>query len=135
MSFEGDVQRFVKKVKVKSDLVYRIALSDLIHDAQESRFKGGNMPIDTSFLVNSGRASIGSIPTGESKAPAGFTVSEWDSSVTDLVILDIEVGDKFYFGWTAEYARYMEARYGFARSAVQNWKTHINNAAAKVRND
>ena len=49
-----------------------------------------------------------------------------------LAINKATLGDRIVFGWTAEYARYMEARYGFARAAAINWPNYVNEAARRV---
>lgn len=101
-------------------------------EANKSRFKGGKMPIDTGFLTNSMMASIGTLPTGESKRPDGYSRLEWDSGQVSLVINSMAPGDTIFIGWTAEYALFMENRYGFMRSAAQKWPEFVNEAVSLV---
>lgn len=133
-SFKAQVDRFIKESRTKSIAVFKAASQDVIQDAQVSVFKGGNMPIITSFLINSGAASIDSLPIGESKKPDGYAVQDWNPSETVTTINRVKAGDILYFGWTAEYARYMENKYKFMRTAAQDWPAHVNRRAAEVKN-
>lgn len=86
------------------------------------------MPIDTGFLRASGQASLIGLPVGPSNQaePPG----QFDYAFT---IAQMHVGDTLWFGWTAEYAKYMEFRYGFMRLAAQNWSAIVNQVAREVR--
>lgn len=95
--------------------------------------KGGHLPVDTSFLINSLYASIGTVPSGPSVKPKGFTSVDWDSAQVTVVINGMELGDTLYLGWTAEYAPFMENRYGFARLATQNWQNIVSETTLEAR--
>lgn len=50
-----------------------------------------------------------------------------------LKLAGVEVGKTIYAGWTADYAIYSEERYGFCRSAAQNWQNHVSAAIADAK--
>lgn len=95
--------------------------------------KGGHLPVDTSFLINSLHASIGTLPSGESVKPSGYAVQEWNPASVTVVINGLELGDTLYLGWTAEYAPRMENMYGFARLAAQDWQQIVSETAIEYR--
>lgn len=125
MSFSATVSDWAKKTEARTLAVFQTAVQDLIGDAQTPRAKGGNMPVDTSFLRNSGQAALNDIPAGDAN-PNNMTA-------VPLVISRAQIGDRVVFGWTANYAQYMEARYAFMRLAAQNWAQHVKNANRKVK--
>ncbi len=81
---------------------------------------GGKMPVDTGFLRGSLAASKTGMPAGGAGPP-------------ELVLLTTKLGDSIFMGWTANYAIFMEARYGFQRSAAQNWNYIVTSVTAEVR--
>lgn len=124
---------WIRKSKQLTEAVVKDAALELAIEANKSRFKGGKMPIDTGFLTNSIRASIGSLPSGNNVAPDNYSQLEWDSGNVALTINSLELGDKLFIGWTAEYAPYMENRFMFARSAAQQWPEIVAKSVAKVK--
>ena len=82
--------------------------------------EGGKMPVDTGFLRASFVVDIGSMPAGPSRGAPGGSYAA-DTSYT-LKLKGMKLGDTVYGGWSAQYAVYMEHRYGFMRSAAQNWQ-------------
>lgn len=121
------VDEWVLKSQNRLDAVIKQAAQDLVKDAQKSRAKGGNMPVDTGFLTNSGQAAIGKTPSGGS--------SKANFQATAVTINRLKAGDKFVFGWTAKYARAMENRYAFVRKAVQKWPQIVKKATEKVKRE
>ena len=109
------------------------AAQDLTKQANESRFKSGNTPIDTGFLRNSFTGAVNSIPSGEDTPPKGYKNTDFDAGPALLAINKVKIGDRLVLGWTAQYAVYMEARYSFMRRAAQNWPQIAERAARKVR--
>ena len=116
--FEKQVTKWARKSEARMEAVFKTAVQDMIEDAQTPRDKGGRMPIDTGFLRNSGSAAINSIPTGGGN--------------TAVVISRAKLGDAIYFGWTANYAQYMEAKYAFMRMATQRWGQFVKVAARRI---
>lgn len=127
------VGEWVSKTEARLTAVIQQSSQDVINQSQKLRSRGGNMPLDTGFLVNSGAAKIGGMPSGQSKEPDGYLRTGWDSSASVLVLNRLKPGDVLYFGWVANYARYMENRYGFVRLAAQNWQAIVRRNADKLR--
>lgn len=146
MSFKAQVDKWVLETKERMEAVTRSAIGDLIEEAQRpgpSRAnpgmnKGGKMPVDTGFLRASGMSNLNSMPIGPSKRennePNSYP-SPNDYVTTPKVTVDLArmtYSDDFYFGWTAEYARAIEARYAFVDAAIQNWQQYVNNRANEL---
>jgi len=119
----ADMDKWIRRSQVRIDAVVKQSAQDLVNTAQTPRAKGGNMPVDTGFLRNSGMASLTGMPSG-----TGST----ESQVT-LTIYRAKPGDTIYFGWTANYAKYMERRYAFMRLAAQQWQDIVNRNARKLK--
>lgn len=120
-SFEQQVANWSRQVATMQMAAFREASQSLIEEAQVPRAKGGKMPVDTGFLRNSGQAAINKVPSGQGAFDA-----------VPLVLIRVQPGDRMVFGWTANYAVYMEARYAFMRSAAMDWQGHVDRAARKV---
>jgi hypothetical protein len=132
--FTAQIDEFIRKSQVLTTGVVREAAQSMIEEAQTSRFKGGKMPRVTGFLTNSGKAQIGSLPSGESRPPPGYMAGEWNGAgQLQAVLAQLKPGDIFYYGWTAVYARKMEIRYMFAHSAAQNWQQHVARAVTELK--
>lgn len=130
--FRAQVAAWVSQSDARLLTVAQEAMQDLSEKVQTPRAKGGDMPVDTSFLINSFQAQIGRVPRGESKQPDSYAVRDFDYGPIAITINRAKIGDRIVFGWTAEYAPYMEARYGFLRLNVQQWQTIVNAAARRV---
>lgn len=133
MSFERDVLRFQRKAQAAMLATLKEAAQDLGEEANTSRFRGGKTPVDTSFMINSFTAAINSIPRGRGKRPNSYRATDFDSAPMVLSINRLSLGDRLSLGWTANYSKYMEARYAFMRSAAQNWPQIAGKAANRVR--
>lgn len=139
MSFKAEVDKWIAQTEENLIEVTRYAVGDLINEAQTPRGeKGGKMPVDTGFLRASGLSNLNSLPAGPSQkvltTPLAYPSPD-DYTVTGKVTVDLArltINDKFYFGWTAEYANAMEVRYGFVGSAVQNWQSHVTKRAEEL---
>lgn len=112
--------------------VFNQSVQSLIEDVQTPQAKGGNMPVDTGFLRNSGHAALNSIPSGESKQPKGYQNTDYDIEAELVVVNNAKLGDRVVFGWTALYAPFMEAKYAFMRLAAQNWDKTVKRNAQKL---
>jgi hypothetical protein len=122
--FEKQVTSWARKSEMRLEAVLKTAVQDMVEDAQTPRDKGGRMPVDTGFLRNSGNASINKLPSGGS--------SPSNMSAVPMVINKAKIGDTIYFGWTANYAQYMEAKYAFMRLAAQRWGQFVKMAARRI---
>lgn len=139
-SVSAKVDAWVKETKQRAKAVLQQSTQELISEAQRvgpsvenpTGGEGGKMPIATGFLRASMAISFDGMPTGpdrgEGKAPFSYN----DSEVT-LRLAGVEVGKTIYAGWTARYAKYVEERYGFMRSAAQNWQAIVDRVTAKAK--
>lgn len=130
------VADWVLETEARLNAVAKQSLQELVEEVQTPRAKGGNMRIDTGFLRASGQGSIGSMPTGPSRRPDD-TEARYDdgSAVPDTTVLTIarlKLGDVFYFGWTANYAKYREAKDAFLRRGVQNWQKIVASVVGRL---
>lgn len=123
----------VRKYESRMLTVFRASAQDMIEEAQESRGSGGNMPVQTSFLRNSGQAALNNTPSGESVRPKDYAGGTWNPNESLIIVNQAKIGDRIVFGWTANYAIYMEARYGFLRLAAQNWPAIVKRNAERLR--
>ncbi len=129
------VQMFVGKAKRRQLAIFRTSAARVMEIASVPKGRGGRMPVDTGFLVNSSAASTSGIPGSGGPPPA-------------LVFATLEVGQTVWAGWTAKYARRME--YGFfgpdklgrvynqpgnhfLTTAVQQWPQIVKDAARDAR--
>lgn len=131
-SFADQVGRFVAKSEVLMTEAFRESAQRTINEAQKPRESGGNMPVDTGFLRNSGQASLNTLPSGEAIKPKDFAGGAWSAEEAARVINQAQLGDRVIFGWVANYAPYMEARYGFLRLAAQNWPQTVREVAKEI---
>lgn len=107
MTLEDQLRRWTDGSLEKAHAVMKTAVQDMVRDMQEPVAKGGRMPVDTGMLRNSGLYS------------------------TDLIRWNPET-ESITWGWTANYAPFMDARYGFMRLPIQEWPQYVENAARKV---
>lgn len=125
--FTAQMQAFADRAKEKLELVVKQSAQDVGDLAQRPVAKGGNMPVDTGFLRNSLVSGLNGTTS----------LSGPDSYV--LAIAGAELGDSIFFGWTANYARYVEygtqGRAGrfFMLNAAQQWQAIVSRNAEKAR--
>jgi len=131
-SFAKQVGSIIAKSEDRMLAVFRQSAQDVVNDAQKPREKGGNMPVRTGFLRNTGDAAVNAIPVGETEPQDRKGVYQWNADSALLAINRAQLGDTIFFGWSANYAKYMEARYGFMRLAAQNWNQIVRNNAKKL---
>lgn len=139
--FETQIDNIVVNTQNKLLAVVQQALGDTIEEMNTTVDNGGKMRVDTGFLRNSGVAQINSIPVGPStgrKRKSGEVgiLSEYSDDNTGPIgvkLAELELGDIFYFGWTARYAEIREAYDGFLESALSNWQTNVDNAVNKLK--
>lgn len=130
--FTTQIDRFVVDTERKLLAVVQTALTDLTEDANKDKFEGGRLPKDTGFLQSSAAASINSIPIGATRGDKKQTYVFNAGQVIET-ISKLKIGDTFYFGWTAEYARIQEMRNGFLLVALSKWQSYINAAVARLK--
>jgi len=120
------ISQWVAQTEERLNAVFRTAAQDIAREVQTPRAKGGKLPVDTAFLRNSFAADINTTPSGNGE-------SSYSAGPISIVIGRARIGDRVVFGWGANYAVYMEARYGFLRGAAQNWQQIVDKAAKKVQ--
>jgi len=129
-AFSASVDEHIRKCKLRMNAIVKTAAQAVVEDANTPTARGGRMPVDTSFLRNSIVAAIGNMPQG----PADPKVDGvGDVDTVALVIAQMQPGQILYAGWSANYARPMEARYGFRDAAVQKWPQRVAAAVAEVK--
>lgn len=119
-SFAKQVAASHEKTVRRMTGILRESTQRLVHEASTPTAQGGHMPVDTGFLRNSIRGSFSTLPGAGSQPP-------------EISILQFKPGDTLYIGWTAKYAIYMEARYGFMRSSAQNWNHIVDQVTGEVK--
>lgn len=124
-SFSDTIAQWNRRQVLAMEAVVKEAAQELTEDVVSPRAKGGNMPVDTGFLRNSIAAAVNSIPSGESS-------DIFDMQSVILAINKVKAGDRLVIGFTANYARYMEAKYFFVRHSAQDWPKFVTNATNKV---
>jgi hypothetical protein len=131
--FGKQVADWTAKAKRATLAVHRESAQRLAHEANVPRAQGGKLPVDTGFMRNSMAASLNGMPSGPGKGRPGVIYTAPVGQPVELVILQARLGGSIWMGWTANYAIYMEARYGFARSAAQNWNYIVASVTNEVR--
>ena len=132
-SFETQVDKFVANTNEKMVAVMRDAINETVQNMQTPVSKGGKMRVDTGFLRASGVANLGRMPSGPGENPTRKPYM-WSSGSLESTLAKMKLGDVFYWGWTAKYAKYREAYDGFMESALQNWQNQVNLSVAKLKN-
>ena len=131
-TFEAQVQGIVDNTEAKILAIFREGVQRTVDIAQTPTAKGGRMHVDTGFLRASGQGSLNGMPTGPTRNESGAPVTTDDASVV-LALANMKIGDTFFFGWTANYAKYREYQDGFLRLAAQQWPQTIEAVAAEAR--
>ena len=130
--FETQIDKIMVNTEAKMLAVMKNSVDLLIEEAQKPVVQGGKMRVDTGFLRSSGLAQIGSMPSGPSKGdPKGKYV--WSVDQAGVILSKLKIGDIFYFGWTARYAKYREAYDGFVESAAQKWQSFVDESVRKIK--
>lgn len=142
-TFNKKIDNICVSMNEKMLLVIKNAIRKVVIEAQTPIKKGGKMHVDTGFLRWSGTASLNELPYGETegrqrgKSETGvlpeYRVSDDGGKMLNTVLAQMKLGDTFYFGWTARYAKYREIYDGFMRSAVMNFQKHINDESRRLK--
>lgn len=129
-TFSAQVDDWIRKSENLLNGVIQEASQRVVDEALTPRAKGGRHPVDTGFLRNSCEASLGGMPSGPTSAKDG--APQGGNDQVKLTIARMRPGDKIWFGWTANYAPYMEARYAFVRMAAQKWQSTVTLVAREM---
>lgn len=134
-SFSADVDRIVANTEKRMLLVMKQSLLNAVNEMQTPVAKGGKMRVDTGFLRASGQPSLNGMPQGMSMKPkeAGPGSYDWKPAQTEVILGQMQFGAIFFFGWTANYAKYREAYDGFMYSTVQRWQNIVDGVVAEAK--
>ena len=113
----ANLDQWALKSAGRMEAVAKQAIQDMTDDIQRPRASGGRMPVDTGFLRNSAGATLG-----------GENLGSMEGS-----LIRMQLGDAYTFGWGANYARFMNNRYGFLDLPVQDWDRYVFQAVQKVK--
>ena len=123
----AQLDQWTKKTEKRIDAVLKDATQSVVAVAQQTKAKGGRMPVDTGNLRNSLRSSV-----------AGGAMGEGASSYI-LAAAGMKGGDLATFTWTAEYAAAVNngnrGRPGahFVEGAVDQWPAIVRASIAKAK--
>ena len=121
------LDQWTKKTEKRIDAVLKDATQSVVAVAQQTKAKGGRMPVDTGNLRNSLQSSV-----------AGGAMGEGASSYI-LAAAGMKGGDVATFTWTAEYAAAVNngnnGRPGahFVEGAVDEWPAIVRASIRKAK--
>ena len=121
------LDQWTKKTEKRIDAVLKDATQSVVAVAQQTKAKGGRMPVDTGNLRNSLQSSVAGGASGEGK----------ESYI--MVAGNMKCGDLATFTWTAEYAAAVNngnrGRPGahFVEGAVDQWPAIVRASIAKAK--
>jgi hypothetical protein len=121
------LDQWTKKTERRIDAVLKDATQSVVAVAQETKAKGGRMPVDTGNLRNSLQSSV-----------AGGASGQGEESYI-LVAGNMKGGDLATFVWRAEYAAAVNngnrGRPGahFVEGAVDQWPAVVRASIAKAK--
>lgn len=120
---KADIEDIVAATDKRMLALMRQSLQDVINEAQLPVAKGGRMRVDTGFLRASGQASLSGMPTGPVRGDPNALPGSYDFNAENVTVAlgKLKMGSIFYFGWTANYAKYREVYDGFLEGALQHW--------------
>ena len=124
---EAHVERYKRRLRV----VAKESVQETVKIAQRPVGDGGRMRVDTGFLRASIAANIGGMPSGESKGDG--EAATYTGNAVSATLLQWDLKDTLYVGWTASYSRAREYKDGFMRGATELWSTTVDEVAMKVR--
>lgn len=134
-SFTAQVDRWTRKTEARTEAVFKESAQKLFEQAQTTIGEGGKLPLDTGWLRSSFGTSLQGPPpaVGANPYESGSKQADWNAADSLLTINGAKLGDSIWGGWGAVYARPMEMRYGFMRSAAQNWQSIVKQSAAEAK--
>jgi len=123
----AQLDQWTRKTQRRIDAVLKDATQSVVAVAQQTKAKGGRMPVDTGNLRNSLQSSVAGGAMGEGK----------ESYI--MVAAGMKGGDLATFTWTAEYAAAVNngnrGRPGahFVEGAVDQWPAIVRASIAKAK--
>lgn len=141
-NFDVEIQNFVNKTKENLLNVLKNAIQEVVEEAETPVEKGGKMRVDTGFLRHSGVAKLNELPRGETegrkrnKGEVGVLPEyKMEDNFLSKVLVDMKLGDSFYFGWTAKYAPIREIYDGFLETATDNFSKYVEKQSKRLLNE
>jgi len=138
-NFHLQVKAWVDATEEQMLAVARNSIQAVVEDAQlegpskkNPAGKGGRMRVDTGFLRSSGVAALNAVPRGPTRGEKDKTYT-WDGQALLTVLMKMKLGDTFYFGWTAHYARYREVFDGFVIGATGKWQQIVDEQVRRFK--
>jgi len=126
------IDEWVRKSEKRMVAVLQTSTEELISQANLPVAKGGRMRVDTGFLRSSGRLSRSGMPTGPMRPDRGAQYQkDGVDQATIVMLVQTQLGDRLFYGWTASYASIREYHDGFLQQAVKNWNNIVKAAIRK----
>lgn len=134
-NFSASVGNWAKQAPERMTAVFRQSVTALAFEVVKTKNEGGHMPVLTGNLRRSLLASTESMPS--TKATKDNNKNAGDAgtvgSQVALVAATLKMGQTFYLGFQANYARYAEANNGFVRLTAQKWQSIVRKTATAVK--
>lgn len=133
--FQASVAAWVNDTKGALLAVRNESANRVIEIAQTPVGKGGNMPVKTGFLRISGQATNdGSLPLQQKRPEKAADNSfHYESGPVALVIAAAGIDDVITFAYTANYAKFVEAKRKFVALAAQQWPQIVGQVVKEIR--
>lgn len=142
-TFDKQVQDITRRTQERLLAAVKNTIRKVVEQAQTPIRKGGKMRVDTGFMRWSGTAALNEMPAGlrkgrirkknEEGVLPEYAMTDEGGKMLNSSLIDMKIGDTFYFGWTAEYAPYWEMKDGFMISAVNNFNLYLNDEIRRLK--
>lgn len=142
-TFEQQVKNITKRTQELLLAAVKNTIRKVVEEAQTPVREGGKMRVDTGFMRWSGTATLNEIPAGltkgrlRGKGEQGvlpeYAMKDKGGKMLNECLVNMKIGDTFYFGWTAEYAPHWEMYDGFMISAVKNFNFYFNEEIRRLK--
>jgi hypothetical protein len=139
-TLESQIDEIIINSEKRMLVLMQQSIQAVVQDAQTPVAKGGRMRVDTGFLRASGQGAIGGPPSGpvrgekpEGDYAKGSVYPSDEGAAVVLLLGTMTLGQTFYFGWSAGYAKYREAYDGFLEGALANWPKYVAANTAKIK--
>lgn len=139
--FAAQVDAWTRKTKARMDAVRKESAQRVVEIMQTpgpsvanpGASGGGRLPIDTGFLRSSLQGVIGDALPAVRFKPEGDRKHSYDGGQVNLTIAGSTLGDTIVVAYTANYAKFAEARYAFVRLAAQQWPRVVNEVVREAK--
>lgn len=133
-NFTAQVDGIIAKTEKRMLALQRESIQRTVDDAQLPVAKGGRMRVDTGYLRASGQGSLTGMPTGTIRDKTkDYKVDPSGANSVVVELSKMDLGATFFFGWTANYAKYREAYDGYLEGAVQKWQQTVDAVTEEIK--